>query len=275
MPRGDGLWKDRRREAGLTVLCVLAFTAAVTFAVLWIQYRRRLYAALGRELRAAVRTGTLAELDPVFEPGSFGPTTAAEVQLVPGGPGVPGGTSDREAWILAALALTRRTIFEFGTATGRTTYLLARNSPPDARVYTLTLPPDRLPDYRHEAGDAAAATRAAHAESRFASFFYEGTAVEDKVEQLFGDSKALDVTPWEGRCDLIFIDGSHAYSYVMSDTAKAMAMLAPGGVIIWHDYRPERRSTRDVRRALDELRNRYPLFRLPATSMVAYRRPAG
>ena len=46
--------------------------------------------------------------------------------------------------------------------------------------------------------------------------------VAGKVEQLFADSKTLDVSPWAGQCDLVFVDGSHAYSYVVSDSEKVL-----------------------------------------------------
>jgi hypothetical protein len=35
---------------------------------------------------------------------------------------------------------------------------------------------------------------------------------------------------------LIFIDGCHTEKYVESDTRNALQQLAPGGIIVWHDY---------------------------------------
>jgi predicted O-methyltransferase YrrM len=252
-------------------VCIVAAVAALTFAALWLQYRGRLYDLLGRDGRAPIPVVALDEFDDAFRQGPLGPTLAAEVAFIGTGRGVPGGTSDREAWVLAVLARSRRTFFEFGTATGKTTYLLARNSPAEAQVVTITLAPDEHGAYSTATGDASDAVRKAIAESQFTSFLYTDTPVERKVVQLFGDSKTLDTSAWRGHFDLIFIDGSHAHSYIMSDTAKALEMLAPGGIIIWHDYRPYRRSMRDVYRALNELRTRLPLVRLRETSMVAYR----
>lgn len=258
----------------MTLLCALLGVAALAFAVLFLQYRRRLYDLLGRDTRAPIRTVALDEFDDAFVQGPLGPTLAAEVTFVGRGRHVPGGTSDREAWVLASLAKARLNFFEFGTATGKTTYLLAANSGPDARVTTLTLPPDSHDSYARAGGDSAKATRTAHAESAFTTFLYTGTPVEYKIEQLYGDSKQFDTVPFRGRCDLIFVDGSHAYSYVVSDTEKALEMVAPGGIIIWHDYSPFRAGGRDVYRALNELRRRLPLVRLAETTMVAYRAPA-
>jgi hypothetical protein len=85
-------------------------------------------------------TVTLAEIAPVFTPGPFGPALATEVACIGHGPvAVPGGTSDAEAWILSVLAKQARCGFEFGTCTGRTSCLWARNAPPDARSVTLAL----------------------------------------------------------------------------------------------------------------------------------------
>jgi predicted O-methyltransferase YrrM len=255
----------------MELLCILAIAAAITFAVLWLQYRARLYDHIGRSTRAPIPVVGVEEFDDVFRRGPLGPTLAAEVAFIGSGDGVAGGTSDREAWILACLARSRRTFFEFGTATGKTAYLLARNSAPDAEVVTITLRPEDRSSYSREAGDSRPAEKRALWESDFSTFLYSGTSVEQKVTQLFGDSKALDTAGYRGRFDLIFVDGSHAYSYVMSDTRKALEMLAPGGIILWHDYRPLRRSMRDVCRALNELRAQYPLVRIRETTLVAYR----
>jgi predicted O-methyltransferase YrrM len=253
------------------LLLLLALGAAAAFAALFVQYRRRLYFEQGRDGGGAIPRVELDEFDDVFAQNELGPTLAAEVHFIGSGRGVPGGTSDREAWVLAALARGRRTLFEFGTATGKTTYLLARNSLDDGRVHTLTLPPDALDRYAAGGSDSGLAEEKARAESRFTTFLYSGTAVESKIEQLYGDSKAFDETPWLGKCHLIFVDGSHAYSYVKSDTEKALRMLAPGGIILWHDYQPLRRSVRDVCRALDELARERRLVRLSRTTLVAYR----
>ena len=94
-------------------------------------------------------------VDPVLQPGPFGSDDRdTEVAFIGRGPYVvDGGTSDAEAWILAVLATRARTMFEFGTCTGKTAYLWARNSPPDARVVTVTLAPDHL-DELPRRGDA-------------------------------------------------------------------------------------------------------------------------
>jgi hypothetical protein len=218
-----------------------------------------------------VKTVSLGSFDPVFSATEFGPGLDSEVHFISQGdkPAV-GGTSDLETWVLSVLAKHRNIIFEFGTCTGKTTYHLARNSPADARVITLTLPPEGHTAYQGEGKDDREHAEIALRESRFTRFLYTGTKAASKVEQLFGDSKSFDEGPWAGSCDLIFIDGSHAYSYVVSDTEKALGMLKPGGIVLWHDYRPK---VPGVFRYLNELSKQLPLTHLARTSLVAYRKP--
>ena len=214
----------------------------------------------------------IEELDPRFRADELGATLDAEVVYLGRGTiRVPGGTSDSEAWILAALARDARHLFEFGTCTGKTAYLWARNQPPEGRVTTLTLHPDQTGSYRAEPGDAAEATSYALAESRFRSFRYSGTPAEPRISQLYGDSKAFDPSPYRDQCDVVFVDGSHAYSYVRSDSDKALDMVRPGGLCLWHDYSPD---CPGVFRALNDLARRIPLRHIEGTTLVAYRKPA-
>jgi predicted O-methyltransferase YrrM len=234
---------------------------------LYLQDRRR-----RMRVKWPIPTVPLADLDPVFRTNALGPTLDTEVSFVGRGPlVVPGGTSDAEAWVLATLAKKARRIFEFGTCTGKTTYLVARNSPPDASITTITLAPDQTGDYTREEGDNRRNIKAALRESRLTHFLYNGTPVEPKVKQLFGDSKAFDETPFLNSCDLIFVDGSHAYSYVLSDSQKALRMLKPGGVILWHDYvGPEEEG---VFRGMNDLAKDLPLVHVDGTTFIAYRKP--
>ena len=213
------------------------------------------------------------EVDPIFTPGPFGPTLDTEVSFVGRGPYVvDGGTSDAEAWILAVLARRARLMFELGTCTGKTAYLWARNAPHDARVVTLTLAPENMASYQREASDDPIDIAFALKESTHTDFLYSASTAAERIEQLFGDSKTLDVSPWAERCDLVFVDGSHAYSYVVSDSEKALQLVAPGGLVLWHDYAGPRHAP-GVYRALNELSHRLPLRRIEGTTLVAYRKP--
>lgn len=152
----------------------------------------------------------LDEFHEVFAQTGLGLNPENEVSFIGGG--VPGGTSYIESWVLSVLAKQATSLFEFGTGTGKTTYLWAKNSPAEPRIITLTLGKDQHADYLPTRVDDIWATRTALAESAFDRFIYSGTPVEQKITQLFGDSKRFDETPYLNQCDLIFIDGSHAYS---------------------------------------------------------------
>jgi predicted O-methyltransferase YrrM len=137
-----------------------------------------------------------------------------------------------DALLLAALCqvLACKTVFEIGTYHGETAWLLARNKP-DARIYTLDLP------------DIAAASRV-KLELTDQDYFrswnrgvrFNGTPEQDRITQLYGDSAKFDFSPYRGSIDLVFIDASHSYSYVKSDTTAAFEMISERGTIVWDDY---------------------------------------
>lgn len=221
-----------------------------------------------------IRQVSVDQLSPEFETNQFGPTLKSEVYFIGRGTlNVPGGTSDTEAWILSVFAKKAKNIFEIGTCTGKTTYLFARNSPPDSIVTTITLSPEQLNEYKKGQSDNEKSSEDAVSESAFDNFLYSGTLAENKVVQLFGDSKELDVSPYLGKMDLIFVDGSHAYSYVLNDSEKAFSMIAPSGIILWHDYRGPF-DTVDVFKALNKLSEERSLVHIQGTSLVAYKAPA-
>lgn len=251
----------------IVVLAALLLLVTREWLVLRARQRQR-----GLLRRWPIPKAPVEQLDPKFQPDELGPTRAAEVSYVGRGTiRVPGGTSDTEAWILAVLAKDARRLFEFGTCTGKTAYLWARNQPSDGTVTTLTLPPDQLSTYQSRQGDDRTAEAYARQESGFTRFLYSGTETENRVVQLYGDSKRFDEAPYAGRCDMVFVDGSHALSYVVSDTAKALTMVRPGGLVLWHDYSPE---CPGVFRALNELATRIPLIHIQGTTLVAFRRRA-
>jgi len=257
----------------LAVLAAFWFVVAIALAIPLLRQRsvRKQRNLFGEWPVARAKPETV---DPIFQPGPFGPTLETEVSFVGRGPYlVDGGTSDADAWVRAGLARRAKLMFEFGTCTGKTAYLWARNSPPEARVVTLTLSPEHVASYQREATDDAVDVEFALKESTHTDFLYSRSPVADKVEQLFGDSKTFDVSAWAGRCDLVFVDGSHAHSYVVSDSEKALQLVAPGGLVLWHDYAGPRHAP-GVYRALNELSRRIPLVRIEGTTLVAYRRPA-
>ena len=147
---------------------------------------------------------------------------------------VEGYLDDYQRLVLATLAreLRCRTFLEIGTNRGRTTWTVAHNNP-ELVLYTLDVPPD-------EPADAAALELGADDRMYFRDASC-GEAFRDsperaRITQLWGDSATFDFSPYTGTIDMVYIDGAHTYDYVRSDTANALRVLSPTGMIVWDDY---------------------------------------
>ena len=215
-----------------------------------------------------IRKVPLEEVAPCFEMTCYGPGPESEVRFI-GGEGVVASLSDRESWVIAALAKNVKRIFEFGTCSGKTAHVFAQNAAPDCEIFTLTLHPDDLGATKFGIGDDKGHRDIAIAESSFDRFYYNGLPSEKHIRQIFSDSKSYDEEPLRGSVDLVLVDGAHTRSYVESDTRKALNMLADDGVILWHDYKPE---APDIFAFLNELSNKLPLVHIADTDLVMYRR---
>ena len=73
------------------------------------------------------------------------------------------------------------------------------------------------------------------------------------------------------KMDLIFIDGGHTYSVVKNDTEKAFKMLNTEGIILWHDYVPGKRSSKDVVKYIDEISKDLKIQNIKNTSICIYK----
>lgn len=68
---------------------------------------------------------------------------------------------------------------------------------------------------------------------------HPGELVQDdaRFSLLLRENGSLDLGPDDLRyADAVFIDGDHSRKVVLHDTVLATKILAPGGIIIWHDY---------------------------------------
>jgi predicted O-methyltransferase YrrM len=169
------------------------------------------------------------------------------------------GLPDLVGLLQCAKASGAARVFEFGTNTGGTTWHLAANLPPGAQVHTLDL--DTMLPRAGSLSESSLATCRPTEELLGREF--RGTPEASKIVQHIGDSRQFDTTPLEGSFDLVFIDAGHTYELVRNDTAAALRLVKPGGIIAWHDYfvfHPDY----GVRVLLHELRdkgvqlNRYP-----------------
>lgn len=140
-------------------------------------------------------------------------------------------------------------IFEFGTYRGQTTCGLASVCP-DAQVYTLNLPPEEDPRYAPYIGK-----------------FIAESPNKNRIEQIYCDSTKFDISPYAGTMDYIFIDGDHSYEGVKNDTEKALGMLKPGGIIVWHDYASK---SPGVLQYLAELSAERSIFHIKKTCLALY-----
>ncbi len=242
---------------------------------LFIRYRKKVHRFSGKTKIANVpriQEIVLEKVHSCFTQSNLGYSVECEASFIHRTPNLAGGTSDSEAWIISVLSKYSSFIFEFGTCTGKTTHHMARNSPQDAHIITITLSPHQVEKYTNKKYDSKEAISFALRESAFETFVYSGTDVEPKITQIFGDSKTFDETKYHNKCDLIFIDGSHAYSYVKSDSEKAFKMLKPGGIVLWHDYLLNCLPTEGVCRYLHEISTALPIYHVSNTTLAVYKK---
>ena len=210
----------------------------------------------------------LEDVHPCFAQDHLGPNPNSAVYFI-GGEGVEASLSDRETGVVAALAKFSKRVFEFGTCSGKTSHIMGMNLPKEGRVYTLTIHPSQLEKLSFENDDDRLHENIAKEEAKFDTFYYSDLSTSEKIEQIFSDSKQFDESKFRDSFDLILIDGAHTRSYVMSDSKKAFSMLKKGGVILWHDYKPE---APDVFSYLNELASELPLRHISGTDFVIFQR---
>jgi predicted O-methyltransferase YrrM len=135
----------------------------------------------------------------------------------------------------AAATSVGNEIIEIGTFEGRTALNFAANAPLQLRIVTLDLPPDLEPKF------ALAPVERSYVDKPLSGRLFRDAAsrwqaAAARIEQVLGDSATFDWSPHFGRAGLVFVDGSHAYDYVLADSAVALRLVANKGMVIWHDY---------------------------------------
>jgi predicted O-methyltransferase YrrM len=147
-----------------------------------------------------------------------------------------GNVSLLELLIINTLIAKRapKVLFEIGTFDGRTSMNMVSNAVKSATLYTLDLPKDDLEKTVYALHDFDKQ----YVDKTKSGLRFAGTAYEKQIIQLYGDSAKFDFSPYYGKMEFIFIDGSHAYEYVKNDTAVALKLAADSALIIWHDYDP-------------------------------------
>jgi predicted O-methyltransferase YrrM len=170
-----------------------------------------------------------------------------------------------EQWVLALLVryLAPKSAFEIGTFTGASTMIIAQNAARTARIHTLDLPPG----HKELALAADDNDPPEHSDARIGERF-RGTPHETKIQQHYGDSHSFDYTPYARSIDFVFVDGSHSYEYVLSDSDAALRMLSGSGLVVWDDCDM---ANPGVVRALIEVSREIPVRRIHATRFAVFK----
>lgn len=168
----------------------------------------------------------------------------------------------------AAAVEPGREILEIGTFDGRTTLNLAINGPPTSAIHTLDLPPGHATEFHLEPTERRFTEKIAPG-SRYRECGAPWSECAARIVQHLGDSATFDWSSHEGKVGLVFVDGSHAYAYTRADSKTALHLVAPGGMVLWHDYGV----WEGVTRALEEIETRQHLGlrHLYGTSLVLWR----
>ena len=145
-----------------------------------------------------------------------------------------GHTTEFELKVISNLVrkLNPDKIFEIGTFQGRTTLNMALNTHSNAKITTLDLPSEGLSSTAMEIEEG----EVRYVKKDVSGERFIGHPMANKIQQVFGDSATYSFDEYKNSIDLAFIDGSHAYEYVLNDSKKVLSIMRPGGLIIWHDY---------------------------------------
>ena len=184
---------------------------------------------------------------------------------------IVGMTSDQEAWIISSLSKISKNIFEFGTCSGKTTYLMGLNSNADTKITSLTLSKNNVSDVSRKKEDNKISFRNIINESIYSKFLFSGEEVENKIKVIFQNSLEFNHQEYIGKMDLIFIDGGHTYSVVKNDSEKSFDMLSKNGIILWHDYVPGKQSAKDVVKYIHEISKNKKIFSINGTTLAYFK----
>ena len=74
----------------------------------------------------------------------------------------------------------------------------------------------------------------------FIGWLYRDAGYTARVHQVLCDSRQWDSRRFaRSFFDSVLIDGGHAPDVVKNDTEKALPLLRPGGICLWHDFCPD------------------------------------
>jgi predicted O-methyltransferase YrrM len=69
---------------------------------------------------------------------------------------------------------------------------------------------------------------------------YRSAGFSTRVTQIYADTREWDQSEFApGFFDTALVDGGHSEDVVLNDTRKALDVVKPGGLILWHDFCPD------------------------------------
>ena len=184
---------------------------------------------------------------------------------------IVGMTSDQEAWIIASLSKISKNIFEFGTCSGKTTYLMGLNSGTDTKITSITISKNKVNEVSKKKEDNEVSYRNIVNESIYSKFLFSDEDAEKKIKVIFQNSLEFNHQEYIGKIDLIFIDGGHTYSVVKNDSEKSFDMLSKNGIILWHDYVPGKQSAKDVVKYIHEISKNKKICSINGTTLAYFK----
>jgi predicted O-methyltransferase YrrM len=120
---------------------------------------------------------------------------------------------------------------EFGTWEGFGATLVGQTT--DAEIWTINLPQGEA------SGDGESLYDSSDAGGNI-GWRYRATGLGPRVHQLLCDSRDFETGGFaDDFFDTVLIDGGHTPDLVANDTDKALRVLRPGGLCIWHDFCPD------------------------------------
>jgi predicted O-methyltransferase YrrM len=158
-------------------------------------------------------------------------------------------------------------ILELGTFNGMTTLQMALNAPADCVTYTLDLAPDQAASLPLGKIDELVAKQFKDRFNTETGSYFAGRK-DINIVQLWGDTATFDYSIIDGPLDVIFIDAAHDMKNKIIDTESAFRLLAPGGVILWHNYADV--GNPEVTRCLADFAKTRKIYRLRNTDLTVY-----
>jgi len=173
-----------------------------------------------------------------------------------------GGMSFSELVILARVTKTRKpmAVFEMGSYDGLTTAVFILNAVPDARIFSLDLPPEAATDKPALDSDKhLVAARTLGSVPRALGL--------ERYTQLLCDTMQFDPTPYLDSIDLGLVDAAHDAEHVRNDTIKMAKMMTSDGMVFWHDY-GGKGVLRPLADYLESVGRKCPVYRIPETTLA-------